>query len=206
MARAISRDLAQEVADALKAEPAITVCKLAAGFELAGLDARDLVTELRAAGLVERDGRDSLEDVDPSLWGDDAPAGEELHADTRRTQAAREEALRSVLRGAPTREQAAGRLGITPQAVSERRKTGRLIALRRGREWRFPAWQFGDGDALPGLERLAGAYPGTPLNLSVWAVRPSPDLGGRTPAQELARRGGVDRVLELVGAIRAAAW
>jgi DNA-binding IclR family transcriptional regulator len=42
-------------------------------------------------------------------------------------------AMHDALSGALTREQAARRLGITPQAVSKRAAAGGLVALRRGR-------------------------------------------------------------------------
>lgn len=59
---------------------------------------------------------------------------------------------------------------------------------------------------MPALSELIDTYPGTPLALSVWAVTPSPDLDGNTPARELTRRGGPERVLEIAQALSAAAW
>lgn len=138
-------------------------------------------------------------------WGD-VPSEEEVAAAAERAERGRAAALAAELEDSLTREEAAERLGVTPQAVSDRRKAGRLVALRRGREWRFPRWQFSEDDALPGLRELAERYPGGALSLSVWAKRPHADLAGRAPAEELARRGGLQRVLELADAIRAAAW
>lgn len=153
-------------------------------------------TPPRAAVAAERGG-------DP--WGK-PPSEAEVAAAAGRAERERAAALAADVEDSLTREQAAERLGITPQSVSERRKTGRLVGLRRGREWRFPRWQFSDDDALPGLRELAAAYPGSTLSLSVWAKRPHVDLDGRTPSEELARRGGPGRVLALVEAISAAAW
>jgi len=104
-----------------------------------------------------------------------------------------------------SREQAAQYLGISPQAVSERKKAKKLAAIRRGRETRFPAWQFTDEGTLPGLEQVIGSWPGSPLALATWAQRPSPDLDGRTPAEAL-RDGDVDAVIALERAIEAASW
>ena len=97
-------------------------------------------------------------------------------------------------------------LGISPQAVSKRHATGALVALPRGRELYFPAWQFADGAAVPGLADVIAAYPGSPLALSTWATAPNPDLDRATPAQMLTRRGGVERVLEALESISSAAW
>ena len=117
-----------------------------------------------------------------------------------------EAALATALDGALTRDAAAERIGVTPQAISDRLKAGKLVGLRRGREWRFPARQFADDGILSALDELIDAWPGTPLSLSAWAVTRSVDLNGRTPAQALTRRGGPERVLELAHALAAAAW
>ncbi len=97
-------------------------------------------------------------------------------------------------------------LGITPQAVSKRVASGGLLALRRGRVNRLPAWQFYEDTVLPGLKQLISTYPGGALSLTIWATSPSPDLDGTTPAQVLARRGGPSRVLEAARALTPAAW
>ena len=115
-------------------------------------------------------------------------------------------AMNDALSSALTREQAAQRLGITPQAVSKRVAAGGLIALRRGRVSRFPAWQFYEEGVLPGLKQAIAAYPGGALSLTSWATSPSPDLDGVTPAQALARRGGIARVLDAIQALTPAAW
>ncbi len=49
-------------------------------------------------------------------------------------------------------------------------------------------------------------YPGGALSLTIWATSPSPDLDGATPAQTLARRGGLARVLETARALTPATW
>lgn len=143
--------------------------------------------------------------LDETLWG--APPSASALAQARRVrQRAQDEALVGVLADAHSRAQAAALLGISPQAVSKRHAAGRLVALSRGRELYFPAWQFADGAALPGLAAVLAAYPGSPLALSTWAVASNPDLDRATPAQMLARRGGVERVLETLEALSAAAW
>lgn len=137
-------------------------------------------------------------------WGS-APRPDQVSAARLAGEAMRRDAMAAVLNGALTRDQAAERLGITAQAVSERLKARTLTAIRRGREWRFPAWQFTDDATLPALKQLIEAWPGTELSLSAWASKPSVDLDGRSPANQLAH-GNADRVIHLVEAIAAAGW
>ena len=53
---------------------------------------------------------------------------------------------------------------------------------------------------------MIAAYPGTPLALTTWATAPSADLDGRTPAEALTERGGVQRVVDAARALTPAAW
>jgi hypothetical protein len=196
------------VLELVLARPGITTREIAnelsdideASVILDALIEADLVVSVSARGAGQPE-REPL----AAAWGSE-PSDEEL-ADARCVgEGAEQAALDDALDGALTREMAANRIGVTPQAVSERRKAGKLVGLRRGREWRFPAWQFADDGTLPALDELIDAWPGTPLALSTWAVTPSPDLDGRTPAQALAVRGGVERVLDLARALAASAW
>lgn len=91
--------------------------------------------------------------------------------------------------------------------MSKRRAARGLVALRRGREWRLPAWQFHEDSVLPGLDRLIAAYPGTPLALTTWATTPNADLDGYTPAKAMLTTGGIDWVLsDAVRPLTPAAW
>jgi hypothetical protein len=195
--------LAQELAKRLGDEP-LTARELAQGI-LDSVDDPgaligafdDALSLLAAAGETD--------ELDDTLWGlppDDA----QLVKARRAAQRAQREALDVVLADALTRAQAADLIGISPQAISKRHANHTLVALARGRELYFPAWQFRDGAALPGLAEAIAAYPGSPLSLSTWAVTPHPDLDGLSPAQALARRGSVQRVLAVIESISAAAW
>jgi len=169
--------------------------------------------------LVRSQGRDELcralaevsvvpsgaERVDESLWGP-APSPGELAAAAQNAQQAVDEALAAALADSLTRAQAARRLGISPQAVSKRVAARHLIALQRGREKRFPSWQFHESGVLPALTEVIDAWPGTPLALTTWATSPSPDLGGLSPAHALKRSGGPARVLALIDALSPRAW
>lgn len=146
------------------------------------------------------------EDLDESLWGSQPTAGA-IAAARSSGEAAVDQSLEHALRDALTRDEAARRLGITPQAVSKRRAAHALVALRRGREWRLPSWQFHEDGVLPGLDLLIAAYPGTPLALSIWATTPNADLDGLTPAQAMLTARSVEWVLsEAVRPLTPAAW
>lgn len=90
--------------------------------------------------------------------------------------------------------------GISRQALSQRVRGGRLIALRVGLRSYFPAWQFGaDGRPASGLDRLL------PDLLSLGSVlaadrlmrTPLEEEGDRSPADLLAA-GEVDRAVHYV--------
>jgi hypothetical protein len=157
----------------------------------------DALSRAAAAGETE--------ELDESLWGP-APTDRELAGARQVAHDVLDESMRAALAGALTREQAARRLGISPQAVSKRLAARSVVALSRGRAKRLPAWQFHEDGVLPGLAEVIAAYPGSALSLTTWATSPSPDLDGATPAQALARRDGVQEVLDAVRALTAAAW
>lgn len=50
--------------------------------------------------------------------------------------------------------QVANLLGLSRQAVDKRRTASRLLALRIGSDWQYPAFQFEEGVVLPDLERV----------------------------------------------------
>lgn len=194
--------LAEELVKRLGEGP-LTPRQLAA--ELAGEAAPAALIGAFDAALSRTAAADETDRLDEGLWGR-APSDQELALARRTSYATLEDALRNALSDSLTREQAATRLGITPQAISKRVASGGLIALRRGRTSRLPAWQFYEDRTLPGLKQLIAAYPGGTLSLTIWATSPTPDLDGSTPAQALARRDGVSRVLEPALALTPAAW
>ena len=97
---------------------------------------------------------------------------------------------REQLTASFSRSEVAEMLDVSTQTVSDMRVQNRLIGLRDGREWRFPAWQFTPDDAepvLPDLARLVREFPGGVVSLSRWMTRPNADFDGRTPQQEMLR-------------------
>lgn len=106
------------------------------------------------------------------------------------------EAFLSAEGGTLTARQVADLLGITRQAVDNRRKRGKLIAVELGRRgYAYSAWQFRTGSALPGLDRVIAAFPET----SAWALiafvlNGNAWLGGDRPLDRL-RNGQIDEVI-----------
>jgi len=194
--------LADELVKRLGEGP-LTPRELAA--ELATREAPATLIGAFDAALSRSAAADETDQLDEALWGG-MPTDQELALARRASYATLAGAMRQALSDTLTREQAAERLGITPQAVSKRLASGGLVALRRGRVNRLPAWQFYEDTVLPGLKQVISTYPGGALSLTIWATSPSPDLDGATPAQTLTRRGGLSRVLEAARALTPAAW
>ncbi len=173
--------------------------------ELAAVDASPELIGAFDAALSRVAARKERDSLDEAVWGAEPTDGQLAEAH-RASYGTLEDAMGEALAGALTREQAAHRLGITPQAVSKRIASGALVALRRGRVSRLPAWQFYEDRVLPDLNELIAAYPGGALALTHWANSPLPDLEGLTPAQALTRRGGAARVVEAARSLTPAAW
>ncbi len=103
----------------------------------------------------------------------------------------------------------AGRmLHLTRQGVTERIKRGDLLAVRAGRSYRLPPWQF-DGAAadglVPGLPAVLHVLAVSPLAQASWLTRPSPHLDGETPLAAL-KGGNVETVVAEARAVGAAEW
>ncbi|MGC4192758.1 MAG: hypothetical protein QM589_16565 [Thermomicrobiales bacterium] len=69
--------------------------------------------------------------------------------------------------GTLTAQEVGAMLGVTRQAVDNRRKRGKLVAVELGRRgYAYPAWQFRAGSVLPGLDRVLEVFAGS----GVWAL------------------------------------
>lgn len=93
--------------------------------------------------------------------------------------------------------------GITKQALSDRRKTRSVLAMRAGDgRWLYPAWQFtGAGTVHPALAPVLRAL--RPLDrwaAGVWLVGAHPELGGRSPRAALRDGEPPRRVADLAAA------
>jgi hypothetical protein len=102
--------------------------------------------------------------------------------------------------GSLSTKNAARQLGISEAALLNRHKNRRLVACRENsqRAFRFPAWQFRDGQVLDGLERVLRVLNvGTRLDgygLMLFFLSKSSFLGGRRPLDCL-RKGEIEKVL-----------
>ena len=108
-----------------------------------------------------------------------------------------------LIAGSLTRHEAANRLRVSAQAVSDMLDRGTLLGLKAGREWRIPAWQFDEASPtgiLAGLRELGARFPGGVVSLSRWIEQPNADLDGLSPEVAL-RRGNVEGVVQLVRAL-----
>jgi hypothetical protein len=125
---------------------------------------------------------------------------DDLNADVMAARARGTNARRWLLTaegGAGTAEEFGRLLGLTRQAIDNRRKAGRLLALESGkRGFRYPVWQVEDGRILPGLEQvLRELRDFDPWMQAAFFLNPNAFLRDESPLSEL-RRGHLDRVLD----------
>lgn len=97
--------------------------------------------------------------------------------------------------------------GVSKQAVSQRVRARRLLALRTGSgRLVYPLWQFLDAEPLPGLAKVldvAGYDPQRPTTgwtLASWLCTEDTELGGEPRA--LLARGRIDPVLRAARDLR----
>jgi len=98
--------------------------------------------------------------------------------------------------------------GVSKQAVSQRVRAGRLLALRtESGRLVYPLWQFLDGEPVDGLAEVLDAAGYDPLRktiawtLASWLCTEDPELGG-SPRSLLAG-GQIDKVLQAARDVRA---
>ena len=101
-------------------------------------------------------------------------------------------ARRALLVGSIEVAQVVEMLGVSRQAVHEREKKGRLLAVRENGRLRFPLWQFdaqGDDGVVAGLPSVLKALdeiaPIPALAKMSWLQKPNGALGGATPLESL---------------------
>jgi hypothetical protein len=89
-------------------------------------------------------------------------------------------------------------LGITRQAVDKRRRSGTLLAVREGSDWRYPACQFEDGGVVAGITEVVRGFGSSgPWVILDFLLAPDTALAGQTPL-EVLKAGDRDGVLRLV--------
>lgn len=145
--------------------------------------------------------------MDPDLWGPEPPASK-VRAAALETLKRQFITRRAVLDASLTRAEVASMLDVSEQAVTGLLARHELLGIKKGREWRIPAWQLSpesERGFLPALPDLAARFPGSRVALLTWAERPSPDLDDMTPAQALST-GQIEKVLRVAEHLTAAAW
>lgn len=143
--------------------------------------------------LQENPTQDPLSSVDSHMDASEA-ASAMLWANVESRRRRRE-----LLRECVDSQQAGELTGRSRQAVERLRRDGRILALRVGRQWRYPAWQFdvdGPGGVLPQLDEVVDKLFLSPEGAASWLTRPHGDLGDRTPVERLRAR-DADTVLRL---------
>lgn len=108
------------------------------------------------------------------------------------------EQKRGILRaegGAVSAEEAGELIGISRQAVDKARREGRLLAVNVGRTWRYPLWQFVDGEVLRGLSQVLRALKTEgPWVRGAFFLDRNSRLGNESPL-DLLRKSRVDEVV-----------
>ncbi len=99
-------------------------------------------------------------------------------------------------------QEVASILGISPQAIHKRRRTGKLIGIAQGlNQYSFPAWQFEGNHTVAGLESvLAVLGDHDPLMQVVFMLNPNDRLDGQRPL-DLLRAGKLNEVLTAANAL-----
>lgn len=103
-------------------------------------------------------------------------------------------AAHDVLRGVPdsardgfVRSVTADDTGLDPASWGRGPSAGDLLGLKKGREWRLPAWQFSAEAAqgsVAGLAEVHRAFPGGVGSLTEWITTPNvEDLRGSSVVQ-----------------------
>ncbi len=91
-------------------------------------------------------------------------------------------------------------MGISRQAIEKRRKSGGLIGIRAGGEYRYPAFQFRDGALVLGLDDVLKSLPIKAEWMRLeWLLTASPELEGVKPLEAL-EKGRTREVIETAAA------
>ncbi len=188
---------------AIQAAQVLTRAEFGVVEELLALGAAGLSQQRRTAlslglaqaleTLSQADGRDPLAGVDDPLAPEEAiatlcEAGEESRI-----------ARQQILSESISVGEAAELTGRSRQALERQRRAGRLLALRRRNQWRYPRWQFdpdAPGGVVPGVAEVLQCLGLSPAGTAFWLRQPRDELGGKAPIAVLHQR-RAEAVLEL---------
>jgi len=112
----------------------------------------------------------------------------------------RKKQMLEISGGALSSEQVAEVLGISRQAVDNRRSSNQLLALTQGRRgYSYPSFQFADGKTIEGLEGVVARLKSLdPWMQMVFFTSPNERLGGKTPIEKL-KKGLAEEVARAAG-------
>lgn len=87
-------------------------------------------------------------------------------------------AYASLIQTGLTTRQAADRLGVSDARIRQRRLERTLFAVREGKSWKLPLFQFAERGELPGWRVVCPALPAaaSPVAVERWLALPHPDL------------------------------
>ena len=131
-----------------------------------------------------------------------APVAESAEYKVRLRGALAKRKLLQMDGGVLSPSSAAALLGISRQAVGQRRAAGRLLGIEGPRGYLYPAWQFKDRSMLPGFEETLRALRGEDAwSILTFFLELDAAAGNERPL-DLLRTGGLDaaaRAAELYG-------
>jgi Helix-turn-helix domain len=148
---------------------------------------------VRAINTVREATHDPLAEFDEPM--DAGEAAQVVALAETESQAHREAVLKQCIGAA----EAAELVGRSRQVLERLRREGRLLALRKGNQWRYPKWQFdtdAPGGIVPGLEEVLRTLDLSPMGTAFWLLEPYDRLGGSPPI-ELLRRHRAEPVIQL---------
>lgn len=148
---------------------------------------------LSAVQIVQETPSNPLAGVDEPM--SEAEAAKELALAEMEAQRNRELVLKDSISSA----EAAALTHRSRQAIERLRRAGRLLALRKGNQWRYPRWQFepdAPGGVLHGLEEVVRELDLSPSGAALWLILPAERLGRSRPI-DLLRRHQPEPVIQL---------
>ena len=162
---------------------------------VAGLEDDLTATLIEEATAAPTDQLAMLEALSSAPWVKELTADDPILQAKLRGLERRQEILQKA-GGVLTSEEVAELLGVSRQAVDKRRAANQLLALTQGRRgYNYPGFQFEDGKALVGLDRvLANLEDLDPWMKLIFFTSPHERLYGRTPVEAL-RKGRLDEVV-----------
>ena len=132
-----------------------------------------------------------------------ADAAEKKLHDARLRGLARMAQLRKAAEPCLETGQVCGLLGVTRETVRKKVDRKQLLALPKGGDRVFPAFQFKDGDVVPGLsEVLAALQTDSPFVALSFLLSRSPDFSGLTAIEALQAGDREAVVLEAKGFLK----